>query len=420
MTVVAFEGGAGCGKTHRLIESLGDALDRRPLLDGQRVLATTYMHGSRRRLDARLFGMKDVSRRYECSTLDSIAWRWVWRWRTLAARIAGQLPAQENFDAVCGLAGRLLDHDHVRAWATVSFPIVLVDEAQDLTVERLGIVQKLARQAHLLVAADEFQCLQEALRPNPFEQWSAAALEPEKLAHVWRTDVADLLGAAQALRAGGHPAVGKDLKIVTTQSAALAGAYLSNQIGWYAKGGFVAVLTPSITQFVTDTVEWAQRNRTNKGNGPFSIAWERSDSKELEDLCATLEIPEIASIAVAITAVKILAAPHVVPYVCDWIAVQRNVLGRREVMRQEIEKAIERALLNRRRFGKRLSSRLAAMSIHAAKNREFDGVVVLWPYQVAGNDEQKRRLLYNAITRARRWCMILVQGKAIMNAAPFA
>lgn len=62
---------------------------------------------------------------------------------------------------------------------------------------------------------------------------------------------------------------------------------------------------------------------------------------------------------------------------------------------------------------------LPAMTVQQAKNREFDGVVVIWPYQVGGDGEHKRRLLYNAVTRARRWCTVLVQGAALPHGAPF-
>jgi DNA helicase IV len=60
------------------------------------------------------------------------------------------------------------------------------------------------------------------------------------------------------------------------------------------------------------------------------------------------------------------------------------------------------------------------MTVQQAKNREFDGVVVLWPYQVGGDAEHRRRLLYNAVTRARRWCTVIVQSQNILNAPPFA
>lgn len=49
-------------------------------------------------------------------------------------------------------------------------------------------------------------------------------------------------------------------------------------------------------------------------------------------------------------------------------------------------------------------------TIHGAKNREFDNVIVIWPYRVTSDTEQKRRLLYNAITRSKRNCIVLVRG----------
>jgi len=51
-----------------------------------------------------------------------------------------------------------------------------------------------------------------------------------------------------------------------------------------------------------------------------------------------------------------------------------------------------------------------AMTIHAAKNQEFENVIVLWPYQRAPDPLLQRKLLYNAVTRAKRRAVILVQG----------
>jgi DNA helicase IV len=60
------------------------------------------------------------------------------------------------------------------------------------------------------------------------------------------------------------------------------------------------------------------------------------------------------------------------------------------------------------------------MTVHQAKNREFDGVIVLWPYTVAGDEEQHRRLLYNAITRAQRWFTVIAQNATILARPPFS
>ena len=52
------------------------------------------------------------------------------------------------------------------------------------------------------------------------------------------------------------------------------------------------------------------------------------------------------------------------------------------------------------------------MTVHSAKNQEWDHVAVIWPYQVASNTELQRRLLYNAITRASQSCYLFVQGES--------
>ena len=46
------------------------------------------------------------------------------------------------------------------------------------------------------------------------------------------------------------------------------------------------------------------------------------------------------------------------------------------------------------------------------KNREFENVVIVWPYGVTGSAEKQRRLLYNAITRAKNNCIVLDLRKA--------
>lgn len=93
---------------------------------------------------------------------------------------------------------------------------------------------------------------------------------------------------------------------------------------------------------------------------------------------------------------------------------------RSDFTREEIEAVIARNVALRRQHGGGGSHLFNAMTVQQAKNREFEGVVVIWPYQVGGDIEHKRRLLYNAVTRAKRWCNIVVQGQNILAAAPFA
>lgn len=53
--------------------------------------------------------------------------------------------------------------------------------------------------------------------------------------------------------------------------------------------------------------------------------------------------------------------------------------------------------------------RVRATTIHQARNRDFDSVIAVWPLAVGGDAEGKRRLLYNALTRARRQAHVVVQ-----------
>jgi DNA helicase IV len=49
------------------------------------------------------------------------------------------------------------------------------------------------------------------------------------------------------------------------------------------------------------------------------------------------------------------------------------------------------------------------MTINQAKNREFEGVIILWPFAVGGDLESQRRRLYNALTRAQKWAIVIVR-----------
>ena len=104
----------------------------------------------------------------------------------------------------------------------------------------------------------------------------------------------------------------------------------------------------------------------------------------------------------------------------DWMDRQRRTRAKTTFSKDEIEQAIKQGFAQRRRARKGDESGWRGMTVHGAKNREFDNVIVLWSAAVGGSDDQKRRLLYNAVTRAKERCLVLVQAKDILNQAPFA
>jgi superfamily I DNA/RNA helicase len=210
MSVVAYEGPAGSGKTYALILRLQNELASSNLEKHQKVLALTFMHGSRRRLDARLRGIQSLRDRFDATTVDSFAWHVCLRWRALASALGYAIPTQDNYDDTCRLAAQLLEDEYVRA----SFPIILVDEAHDLSVERTHIVTELSKNSLVLLAYDEFQCLDETKRPIALLAWLPAVCSPVQLTTIHRTNVTELLTAARAVRAGRTLVTGSDFRFM--------------------------------------------------------------------------------------------------------------------------------------------------------------------------------------------------------------
>ena len=158
MSIHAFTGGAGCGKTHQLMARLDEHLLEHPLGEGQKVLALTFMHGSRRRLDERLASAAIPNRAYECATIDFFAWRIAHRWQSLLGALGIDAPAVGDYAGICAAAAALLGQEGVAGWVARCYPVIILDEAQNLNQDRLAILTTLAPHVCLFAAADEFQC----------------------------------------------------------------------------------------------------------------------------------------------------------------------------------------------------------------------------------------------------------------------
>lgn len=420
MSVQFFSGGAGCGKTYQVMRALTDYLHEFPLLDGQKVLALTYMHGSRRRLHERLTGIKQLSSRFECLVIDSMAWRIVARWRSLLTSMGFDFPAVGDFTRVCEGAALLLHEDAVSKWVAATYPIMILDEAQDLDAVRLGIIQALSAHIELIAAADEFQCLDATLRPNPACAWLEGTTVPAELVVPWRTNQRELLDAAQAIRSGNAPVSGREFQIAATARPALAGTFLSNALAWYGRGRDVAVITPATGRFPTAVTDWVAANTTKKKNGPFQITWERSESQAIAKYLEGLALPERSDALQLMGLIAAMGDDRTTQDMGDWLDAQRRARGRTEFNQEDIVEAIQQSFSNRKHSPSNRQRGPLAMTVHGAKNREFDMVVVLWPAAMIGNADQKRRLLYNAVTRAKSRCIVLVQAQAALLQPPFA
>lgn len=423
MTVWAVNGAAGFGKTYRLLQQTSEDLKSYPLEAGQAVLALTYMHGARQRLEQKLRGMADLRGRYQCLTVDGFARSLRWRWRSLAREMGQPATDAVSFDDQCSLAAALVQRPVVGSWVAMGYPCILLDEAQDLDPPRLRLVEELSNWSRLLIAYDDFQCLKQELRPSPVSVWLPTACEPVELVKPQRCSVPALLNASTALRSGMAPVAGAGLKIAECASAGQAAALLASTIH-YAKikapNDSVAVITPArkggYAESIVELV--ASKACGSKKLGPFRLRWELGESPFLEtvdQMAFDGEKPCGEILQALLSAEESTARDALV----RWVVRQREVAGRRHLGFPELLGQARRVLAVTRARANRTDSGRRALTVHQAKNREFDIVIVIWPYTVAQDDEGKRRLLYNAITRAKQQCTVIVQGVGSTTKAPF-
>ena len=425
MPAIAFEGPAGTGKTYSLMKELTNVLRQRGLQPHERVLALTFMHGSRHRLSTRLQEIECLAGKYRAMTLDSFAYHLCRRWRVLAETLGLFVPAGNDYEATCECAATLLARPIVKSWVCTSYPYLVVDEAQDLSRSRSTMIGELARVCQVLLAFDEFQCLDPELRPIPVLSWLHDICDPIKLDRCYRTESSELLAAAQAVRNSNILELdGKDFRVKSTPSSrgnyAFGATFLANFIQW-RKGGNVAVLTPSRKGgFADGIVSLVTTKACGKHrNGPFPIEWQQSGEWERKSQWNDLGIPMECSIPEAHDRLKEHTDSPAVQSVARWIERRRRVLGISRISSSELRSQFNRSVDLQKQYSTRSESRFSAMTIHQAKNREFDHVVVAWPYSTPPSNEQKRRLLYNAITRAKRKCLILVQDDKLTKSPPF-
>ncbi len=244
-------------------------------------------------------------------TVDRFAWELCTRWRTLLRESFGTTLSENDYEATCNAAGMLLENEHVRRWVARSYPKVIVDEAQDLTAPRLRMMRALEASVSMMAAADEFQCLQSDMKPNPAVKWLHDKCQPKVLTVQRRTSRPELITAANAIRDGKSLAVISQLKdndaFVRIGKLSLAvapgkspfkfaAACVSGAIAWNA-GKEIAIITPARGDFATAVVEQVSTEKQGKKEtGPFSIQWERSDENVVEETLVALGLPSDGSV----------------------------------------------------------------------------------------------------------------------------
>ncbi|MYB38819.1 MAG: AAA family ATPase [Gammaproteobacteria bacterium] len=421
MSLRFIEGAAGTGKTTELFGQLERELSQTPLGELEHVLALTKMHGSRRRMEERLRSIGGLRGRYRCWTADSFAWRIVRRWRSLARRTSTQELGEEDYAQVCSLAGDLLSDPNVAEWVRRTFPIVVVDEFQDCKGGQVAMLASLAEFCTCIVAGDVYLDLEE-LGVNQAIAWARENGEITSLSGNHRTLVPKLLSASQAIRAGQEvPENGGGFTALPAHNHNVGASFVSRNLTWWRGAADIAVLTPSRCPFVRDLLaRVAEREFPNKhgGFGPHKIPWEESQEEAREGFIERLGLPADGT-EVSVDDLSLDDAGGPMDGLRGWFEKQARLAGRTGFTSEEIRLEAHRIHQRSRAYRRVKNGGVRAMTIHQAKNREFHSVIVLWPYKVAGDDERRRRLLYNAISRARQQVLVVVQGPRRLQEPPF-
>lgn len=412
MTLLAFTGPAGTGKTTELTRRLEAHIANFPLGPEQRLLALTFMQGARRRLAQRL-SRTSVSHRADCMTIDRFAWELVSRWKSRLCSRGLLIPQELDYDQTCFTAARLLEDDDVQQWVQARYPCILVDEFQDCSGGRIGIIQHLSSCADTFIAADEFQSLSE-VGPNAAMNWLRTTGALRELTQVHRTNKEGLLTAANQLRNAYPPTrQGPGFRILETRRAETAASLLANSLHWCnGRTSELVILTPVDpvkNPFVRQTL-----NRVSSGPigpqslGPFSLSIEQSQASMIEALKLKYHI-QPNGVPVEIRPIGGPELPGETQFL-SWVEKRVRHYGTREFQPNELNFQIERAISAVRYLSRSTSMAFRVMTIHQAKNQEFPSVVTLWPLAVVSDHEKQRRLLYNAITRAKRSATVIVQS----------
>lgn len=442
MLTAFFEGPAGSGKTHCLIEETVGVCEQLLKPEGSKLLALTFMNGARRRLSERFRLVPALRNRFRCLTFDAFAMNLVMRRRSLLTSIPVPDAGVSQFDRWCSQAASLLQIDDVAQWIACSYPLIVVDESQDLDERRLTILQELSKHSTVIAAADGFQNLFEHIDDSRSLAWLKSANRPVNLTTIRRTSRDGLLQVGSCLR-NGHSVLSvleeKDKKKDWEAFTCFAGAGMrilevpaknTGTLSWaianeISKMPKAVIITPDASSDKLLTVlsevqtKKFPRNKA-KGTtfGPYSFSWESRDDDEIA-MISELFPKEELSLESAIQLASQISHPAKSAIV-GALRKARAIRGATSVSVQELDRYIEQAVKNCSRWHDKPAYGRTAMTIFAAKNREFPQVVVLWPQTVGNNAEHQRRLLYNAITRAQQCCSVIVFGQGRLKKPPFS
>ena len=423
---IYISGPAGTGKTTLLLAKTAHYASTLVTEPHQRLLAMAYMHGARRRLDTSLELDEDCHQIPRLvSTIDSFALTLLNQWRTALGLELPICPAPSRctqsyqrhdrwylpFTEIAELAAKLLKHDTVLRIVAASFPLIVIDEFQDCTGAKLELIRALAAKSQLIIAADAYQLLDGAVDGCPAVEWIESLRndglhECHNLLKPQRYVNGKIFEAAQCLREQKSP-INETIPIFQGQFRPVAFRIMERlQLGWNGPcwTGTTAIISPSVGGVVEDLLRSLAEQSTKRGHQP--IKWRRQNASDAEE-AGLYKALGVSSDHLDETGwdSQLAKTERHTTEVMELTRRFAHLRGLSTIPKYLVSSIAGRVIHTARSRGPR-SDRFVVTTIHGAKNCEYDNVIIIWSYQVPPGRELQSRLLYNAVTRAKKNCVV--------------
>ncbi|MEN6407169.1 MAG: ATP-dependent helicase [Thermoguttaceae bacterium] len=427
--VQAFLGPAGSGKTYALMNEVERLCSISTFQPAQSILAITFMHGSRRRLAARLHACSTNGVRTQCETIDSFCLRIVNRFRWYLNKnkpisiqdevkndkwLEGEREWKASFRAIRKAAITLLQHAAVRSSIGFTYPVIIVDEFQDCVGELLELVGLLSAASSVIVAADDFQHLSNSETCPACEWLRDQKAEVIPLSGNRRTSDDVLLETATALRSG--DSANSSIEVHLPDSPALIAWQICSRLAWkkIPTGNSMVLISPvrlgssPWLQGVCASLEKGFEEKWKFHPRPFH--WESGEEEQYDVAVLNAQINIEQGIARSTLCDLERSDDQIVRLAASQGRRRISLRGETVLESSEFLDILKKATHSASVFRRGRQNARIATTVHGAKNREFDYVFIAWPYKVQNDNVLKRKLLYNAVTRAKKGAILFVQG----------
>jgi hypothetical protein len=318
-----------------------------------------------------------------------------------------------SFAEVLTMALTLLESASVRGFISSTYPLIIVDEFQECNADAMSLICKLDEVSRVLVAADGFQDLTSADDApceaiSYLERCKSAGATHINLSQQHRTRDNRILHTAQSLRNNIRASAPVIDRFADPKPQMLAWrvvqAVLNKQIL-----GTCAIICPSADPQLEVLLTSIDSQLSKKGY-IVGIRWTRIQTSEHErkSLCDELDVPHEPHTA-EVWKLQPSSVPKLGPraaLIHSKIVRFGKLTGRPQIHSDLVTQFANAGLHADRSYSPQMG-RFEVTTVHGAKNREFDHVFIFWGYRLPPA-EKRRKLLYNAVTRAKRSCVLLV------------